>query len=130
LLQTRKALLLSPQHVAMSRRDRAAIHTRNLSICRRRPICKRDDEGVHDLTAASRAIASNAKLAPPAQAAINAVIAASIKTTAMTASRGAMGQDDVGSERGQFRRVPTNLGSIGRSPAGVDPHVATDAPAQ
>jgi hypothetical protein len=41
-----------------------------------------------------------------------------------------MGQDDVGRERGQFRRVPANLGGIGRGPAGVDAHVAADGPAQ
>ena len=44
--------------------------------------------------------------------------------------RGGMGQDDVGRERGQFRRVPANLGGIGRGPAGVDAHVAADGPAQ
>ena len=44
--------------------------------------------------------------------------------------RGAMGQDDVRRERDQFRRVPANLGGIGRGPAGVDPHVAADGPAQ
>ena len=38
--------------------------------------------------------------------------------------RGAVGQDDVRRERGQFRRVFANLGGIGRGPAGVDPHVA------
>ena len=42
----------------------------------------------------------------------------------------AMGQDDVGRERGQFRRVPANFGGIGRGPAGVDAHVAADGPAQ
>ena len=41
-----------------------------------------------------------------------------------------MGQDDVGRERGQFRRVPANLGGIGRGPAGVDAHVAADGPAR
>ena len=41
-----------------------------------------------------------------------------------------MGQDDVGRERGQFRRVPANLGGIGRGPAGVDAHVAADGPTQ
>ena len=44
--------------------------------------------------------------------------------------RGAMGQDDVGRERGQFRRVSANFAGIGRGPAGVDPHVAADGPAQ
>ncbi|HEY5130994.1 MAG TPA: hypothetical protein VIJ35_27510 [Bradyrhizobium sp.] len=43
---------------------------------------------------------------------------------------GAMGQDDVRRERGQFRRVSANLGGIGAGPAGVDPHVAADDPAQ
>ena len=38
--------------------------------------------------------------------------------------RGAMGQNDVRRERGQFRRVPANVGGIARGPAGVDPHVA------
>jgi hypothetical protein len=42
---------------------------------------------------------------------------------------GAMGQDDVRRERGQFRRVSANLGGIGAGPAGVDPHVAADDPA-
>ena len=44
--------------------------------------------------------------------------------------RGGRGQDDVRRERGQFRRVPANLGGIGRGPAGVDAHVAADGPAQ
>ena len=44
--------------------------------------------------------------------------------------RGAMGQDDVGYERGQFRRVSANFGGIGRGPAGVDAYDAADAPAQ
>ena len=44
--------------------------------------------------------------------------------------RVAMGQDDVRRERGQFRRVSANVGGIGRGPAGVDPHVAADGPAQ
>jgi hypothetical protein len=44
--------------------------------------------------------------------------------------RGGMGQDDVGRERGQFRRVPANLGNIGRSPSCVDAHVAADGPAR
>ena len=44
--------------------------------------------------------------------------------------RGAMGQDDVRRERDQFRRVSANVGGIGRGPAGVDPHVAADGPAQ
>ena len=41
-----------------------------------------------------------------------------------------MGQNDVGRERGQFRRLSANLGGIGRGPAGIDPHVAADGPAQ
>ena len=41
-----------------------------------------------------------------------------------------MGQDDVWRECGQFRRVSANVSSIGRGPAGVDSHVATDGPAQ
>jgi hypothetical protein len=41
-----------------------------------------------------------------------------------------MRQDDIGRQRGQFRCVPANVGGIGRSPAGVDPHVAADAPAR
>ena len=41
-----------------------------------------------------------------------------------------MGQDDVRRERDQFRRVSANVGGIGRGPAGVDPHVAADGPAQ
>ena len=41
-----------------------------------------------------------------------------------------MGQDDVGRERDQFRRVSANGVGIGRGPAGVDPHVAADGPAQ
>jgi hypothetical protein len=45
-------------------------------------------------------------------------------------SRGAMGQNDVRRERSQFRRVSANFGRIGRGPAGVDPHVAADGPAQ
>jgi len=44
--------------------------------------------------------------------------------------RGAMGQDDVRRERGQFSRVSANFAGIGRGPAGVDPHVAADGPAQ
>ena len=34
------------------------------------------------------------------------------------------GHDDVGRERGQFRRVLANVVGIGRGPADVDPHVA------
>jgi hypothetical protein len=45
-------------------------------------------------------------------------------------SRSAVGQDDVGRERNQFRRVPANVVSIRASPAGVDPHVAADTPAR
>ncbi len=41
-----------------------------------------------------------------------------------------MSQDDVGRERGQFRRVSANVGGIGSGPAGIDPHVAADGPAQ
>src|SRR4051794_28650822 len=41
-----------------------------------------------------------------------------------------MSQDDVGCERGQFRRVSANLGRIGSGPARVDPYVAADGPAQ
>ena len=44
--------------------------------------------------------------------------------------RRATGQDDVGRERGQFRRLSANFGGIGRGPAGVDLQVAADAPAQ
>jgi hypothetical protein len=40
-----------------------------------------------------------------------------------------MGQNDVGGERHQFRRVPANFGDIGRGSAAVDPHVAADGPA-
>ena len=43
---------------------------------------------------------------------------------------GAVGQDDVRRERGQFRRVSANFGGTGCGPAGIDPHVAADAPAQ
>ena len=41
-----------------------------------------------------------------------------------------MGENDVGRERDQFRRLSANIGGIGRRPAGVDPHVAADGPAQ
>jgi hypothetical protein len=41
-----------------------------------------------------------------------------------------MGQDDVGRERDQFRRVSANLGGIGCGKAGVDAHVAADGPVQ
>jgi hypothetical protein len=41
-----------------------------------------------------------------------------------------MGQDDVRRERDQFRCVSANFVGIGRGPAGVDPHVAADRPAQ
>src|SRR5262245_14040780 len=44
--------------------------------------------------------------------------------------RGPVGQNDVRSKRGQFRRVSANIAFIGRSPASVDPHIAADAPAQ
>ena len=44
--------------------------------------------------------------------------------------RGAVGQDDVRRERGQFRCVSANFGGIGRGPADVDPDVAADGPAQ
>ena len=35
-------------------------------------------------------------------------------------------QDDVGRERGQFRRVSAKCGGIGCGPADVDPHIAAD----
>ena len=38
-----------------------------------------------------------------------------------------MGQDDIGRERGQFRRVPANFGGIGCGPARIDAQVAADA---
>src|SRR5262249_6306240 len=38
--------------------------------------------------------------------------------------------NDVRCERNQFSRLSANLGGIGASPAGVDPHVAADVPAQ
>ena len=41
-----------------------------------------------------------------------------------------MGKNDVGRERDQFRRMAANFGCIGRGPAGVDPHIATDGPAR
>src|SRR5262249_55436288 len=41
-----------------------------------------------------------------------------------------MGQDDVGREGGQFRRVSATVGGVVCGPAGVDPHVAADGPAQ
>ena len=41
-----------------------------------------------------------------------------------------MGQDNVGRERGQFRRVSANVGGIGCGPAGIDPHVTADGPTQ
>ena len=44
--------------------------------------------------------------------------------------RGAVGKDDIGRERRQFRRVSANVVGIGRGPAGVDPHVAADGPAR
>jgi hypothetical protein len=44
--------------------------------------------------------------------------------------RGAMGQDDVRRECGQFRGVPANVSGIGCGPASVDAHVAADGPAQ
>ena len=40
------------------------------------------------------------------------------------------GQDDVGRQRDQFRRVSTNGGRHRPWPSGVDPHVAADGPAQ
>ncbi|MGB3658984.1 MAG: hypothetical protein WBA14_13765, partial [Pseudolabrys sp.] len=43
---------------------------------------------------------------------------------------GAMGQDEVRRERGQFRRVSANGGCIRGGPAGVDLHVAADGPAR
>jgi hypothetical protein len=44
--------------------------------------------------------------------------------------RGAMGKDYIGRERDQFRRVSANGVCIGGGPAGVDPHVATNAPTE
>ena len=44
--------------------------------------------------------------------------------------RGASGQNNVRRERGQFGCVSANFAGIGRGPAGVDPHVAADGPAQ
>ena len=44
--------------------------------------------------------------------------------------RSARGQNDVGRERGQFRRVSANIRGIGRGPAGVDAHVVADGPTQ
>ena len=44
--------------------------------------------------------------------------------------RRAIGQDDVGCEREQFRRVRANAVGIARAPAIVDPHVAPVGPAQ
>jgi hypothetical protein len=44
--------------------------------------------------------------------------------------QGAMGQNDVWREPGQFRRVSTKISGIGSGPAGVDPQVATDGPAK
>ena len=41
-----------------------------------------------------------------------------------------MGQNDIRRERHQFRRVPVNVGCIDAGPAGVDPHVVADGPAQ
>ena len=38
-----------------------------------------------------------------------------------------MGQDDIGAERDQFRRMG---GCIRGGPAGVDPHVAANTPTQ
>src|SRR5262245_61552107 len=45
-------------------------------------------------------------------------------------SRAASGQDDIRCERDQFRSVSANAITIARTPAVVDPHVATNAPAQ
>ena len=58
-------------------------------------------------------------------------IANTIGTVRVACSNGptvavAMGQDDVGRERDQFRRVSANVVGIGRGPADVDPHVAAD----
>ena len=44
--------------------------------------------------------------------------------------RGGMGQDDVGRERGQFRRVSTSAVGIIRVPAIIDPNVEADDPTQ
>ena len=41
-----------------------------------------------------------------------------------------MGQDDVGRERDQFRRVFAKALVVASGPARVDPHVAADGPAQ
>ena len=41
-----------------------------------------------------------------------------------------MGQDDIRSKPDQFRRMPANLGGIASGPAGIDPEVAADGPAQ
>jgi hypothetical protein len=41
-----------------------------------------------------------------------------------------MGQDNIGRERGQFCRVFANVVGLGSGPAGVNPHVAADGPAQ
>ena len=40
------------------------------------------------------------------------------------------GQDDVGCERDQFRRVFANFVGIAAAPAEVDPHIAAIDPAQ
>jgi hypothetical protein len=40
-----------------------------------------------------------------------------------------MGQNDIGGERDQFRRLSASGGCIG-GPAGVDPHVPANAPTQ
>jgi hypothetical protein len=42
----------------------------------------------------------------------------------------ASGQDDIGRERHQFRRVPPNALGIARGPAGLERHVAADNPAR
>jgi hypothetical protein len=39
-----------------------------------------------------------------------------------------IGQDGVGGERDQLRRVFSNVVSVARGPADVDPHVAADGP--
>ena len=41
-----------------------------------------------------------------------------------------MGQDDVGGERDQFRRVFAHIVSIGAGPTAIDPDVLADGPTQ
>jgi hypothetical protein len=42
----------------------------------------------------------------------------------------APGEDNVGSERGHFRRLSAKLGDIGPAPPDVDLRVTTDRPTQ